>query len=122
MTAPVDQTSTTLGHTIYDNLGENSNVSRFGDAQMAAGNRMASLEDEFADASSKTEAELADWSVAHGYTKKGTDGTAPKVPLQSILARIQSKMDTANQTFMSLQKMRDKTVDTMMEIIKAIGR
>jgi hypothetical protein len=108
--------TTNLGNTVYSQLAASDTQNQLTDAQRVSGNHINKIETDLAGASSleNDPAKVSAWAKEHGYGDVKNQN--------ALISMIQSKLDRSSQVFLTLQKVRDRSHDMMMEIIRALGK
>jgi hypothetical protein len=108
--------TTNLGNTVFEHLASSNTKDTLADAQRASGNHISKLEEDFAQAASlgSSPDEVSAWAKKNGYGDVKNQN--------ALISMIQSKLDRSSQVFLTLQKVRDRAHDMMMEIIRSIGK
>jgi hypothetical protein len=108
--------STNLGNTVFEQLAASNTKDELADAQRTSGNHISKLEQDFAGAASldNNPEEVSAWAKKNGYGDVKNQS--------ALISMIQSKLDRSSQVFLTLQKVRDRAHDMMMEIIRSIGK
>lgn len=108
--------TTTLGNQVYEALFRSDTQDQLADSQRVSGNHLTKLEMDYTQAASLEDnpEKIATWAKDNGFGDVKNQN--------ALLSMIDGKMNRSTQVFMSLQKIRDRMHDMMMELIRSLGK